>query len=127
MKNDTYTPRRFAIRTAVLALLAIGAEPWSSAPAAPPTASPPLTQTSLIVKLNDLDLSTDQGVRLAYERIRAAAKQACTFTTHMGDYVVGSREVYAHCYSTTMANAIKQVNRTQLAALHEQESRIGGY
>lgn len=92
-----------------------------------PDSLAPLTQTSLIVKLNDLVLSTDEGVRLAYERIRAAAKQACTFTTHMGDYVVGSREVYAHCYNTTMATAIKQVNRTQIAALHEQQSRIGGY
>ena len=79
------------------------------------------------MKLGDLDLSTDQGARVAYDRISSAAKQTCNFTTQMGDYAVGGREVYLHCYNATMANAIKQVDRKQLAALHDHVSRVAGY
>ena len=131
MKTDMYMPGRFApqtaFRSAVLALVWTGVTSWSSAQAAPPVASPPLTETTLVVRLSDLDLSTSHGVDAAYARIRAAAKRACAFTTHMGDYVVGSREVYSHCYRDAMANTIKQLDRAQLAALHHQMSRVAGY
>lgn len=132
MKADTYTPGRFdpqnALRTAaLLGLLAVGVTSSFATRAAPPPAMAPLTQSSAAVTLSDLDLSTDQGTRVAYDRIRAAAKQVCSYTTRMGDYVVGGREVYLHCYSATMANAIKQVNRRQLVALHAQVSQVAGY
>lgn len=129
MKTDTYRRERFNPRTAfrTAALLAIGAAAWSCAQAAPPTLATPYTQSSVVVKLADLDLTTEQGNRVAYERIRAAAKQACNFTTHMGDYVVGAHGVYTRCYDTTMASAIKQVGRTPLVALHDQMSRTPGH
>ena len=131
MKTDTYNRDRFARQTAfrssVLALVGIGVTSWSSAQAAPPAAPPVLTQASLVVRLGDLDLASSQGVHAAYERVRVAAQRACAFTTHMGDYVVGSREVYLHCYADTMAKTIKQLDRTQLAALHQQMSRVAGY
>jgi UrcA family protein len=131
MKTDTYNPGRFArhtaFRSSIVALVGIAVMSWSSVQAAPPAPPPVLTQTSLVVRLGDLDLSSAQGVRAAYERVRVAVQQACAFTTHMGDYVVGSREVYSHCYRDTMAKTIKQLDRTQLAALHQQMSSIAGY
>ena len=132
MKTTTYPPGRFkprhVLRPGTLTvLLAVGVTSWSCAQAAPPTSTAPLTQSSVAVKLGDLDLTTEAGSRVAYQRIRAAAKQACGFTTHMGDYVVGARGVYMHCYDATMATAVKQVGRTQLAAIHDQASRVAGY
>ena len=132
MNTQLRTPARIdlshALRTAaVTALLAMGTTSLSFAQNPPADSSPVLTESKVKVPLGDLDLSTEQGTHVAYERISNAVKQACGFTTRMGDYAVGEREVYLHCYKATMASAIKQVNRPQLAALYAQSSRVPGY
>jgi UrcA family protein len=141
MKTETHPSRSMhpqtAIRAAALfALLALAPAAFADAPAvsgpdtraakAPPPATPPLAQMSVLVKVGDLDLTTESGVRSANERIRAAAGEACTFTTNMGHFVVGGREVYRKCFNRTVSNAAVQLEHARLAAWHNRDLKIAG-
>jgi UrcA family protein len=50
-----------------------------------PAADPVLSEQAVAVKVSDLDLTTNSGVSTAKHRITKAARQACNFTTAMGD------------------------------------------
>lgn len=86
--------------------------------------APPFTQMSAAVKVSDLDLTTESGIRTANERIRVAAENACNFTTNMGDYVVGAREVYQKCLKQTVSNAALQLEHARLVALRHRGARV---
>ena len=101
----------------VLVLLAGGAASAAHAKAPPAAAGPVLTEKSLAVKVNDLDLTTDSGMNAANERILGAASRACDYTTNTGDYAVGRNEVYRACLDRTMAAASAQLEQLRLAAL----------
>src|SRR5271156_786851 len=99
-------PQIAILATAVVALLTLApaafADPSAvsgNRGAVPPPATLPLAQMSVVVKVSDLDLTTESGIRSANERIRVAAAKACTFTTNMGDFVVGGREIYLKCFN----------------------------
>ena len=140
MNTETHPPRSIrpqtAIRaTALVALLALApaafADPSAvsgtdARVAVPPTATPPLAQMSVVVKVSHLDLTTESGIRSANERIRAAAGKACTFTTNMGDFVVGGREVYRKCFNRTVSNTAVQLEHARLVAWHNRDLKIAG-
>jgi UrcA family protein len=139
MNTEIHPPRSIrpqtAIRaTALVALLALAPAAFADPPAvsgnrvakAPPPATPVLAQMSVVVKLSDLDLTTESGVRSANERIRAAVANACTFTTNMGDFVVGGREVYRKCVNRTVSNTVPQLEHARLVALRNRDHKIAG-
>lgn len=113
------TPLRLAISPAavVLVLLAGAAAGAADAKAPPAASGPVLTQKSIAVKLDDLDLMTDAGLKAANERILVAARKACDYTTNAGDYVVGRHQVLRACIDRTVAAAGGRLEQLRLAAL----------
>jgi UrcA family protein len=113
MNTETQLPRhspRSAIRAAVLvALFALApAAAFADLPAAP--AATRVAKVSLV----GLDLSTAEGARAAYERLKTVAERLC--------FLVGDdpyREVYDACVRETLANAVRRMNTPALAAAQE--------
>jgi UrcA family protein len=103
----------------VLVLLAGGAASAAHATAPPAAAGPVLTEKRLAVKVDDLDLTTDSGIKAANERILGAARRACDYTTNAGDYVVGRNQVFRACLDRAMAAASGRLEQLRLAALQQ--------
>ncbi len=104
---------------ALAALLALVA--W--APSAGRASSPPQTLAparSLTVPFDDLDLSTDRGVRALYDRLGAAARQVCVIETRQS--VLDRAGLQADCYREAMAGAVRQLGPGRLAALHAERA-----
>jgi UrcA family protein len=101
----------------VLVLLAGGAAGAANANAPSTAAGPVLTEKRFAVKVDDLDLTTDSGIKAANERILGAARQACDYTTNAGDYVVGRTQVFRACLDRTVAAASGRLEQLRLAAL----------
>ena len=137
MNTETHPPRsicsQLALRaTALLTLLALASGAFADPPALRqsrrglPPATPPLAQKSVVVKVSDLDLTTESGLRSANERVRTAAGKACTFTTAMGDFVVGGREAYQECFNQTVSNTAPQLEHARLVALRNRDLKLAG-
>ena len=147
MNTETYPPRSIRSQTPLratalvallalldlVALLTVAPAAFADPPALsgnrgapPPAASPPLAQMSVVVKVSDLDLTTESGLRSANERIRIAAGKACTFTTNMGDFVVGRREAHQECFNQTVSNTAPQLEHARLVALRNRHLKMAG-
>jgi UrcA family protein len=134
---STQSANRLLARAAIVAAAgAIALSFGGAACAADATASPAamhpvlpdpvLTEKTLVVKLDDLDLATDAGTSVANERIRIAAHKACDYTTAAGDYVVGRQQVFVACLDRTMAAADGQLEKLRLAALLHSGAKVAG-
>jgi UrcA family protein len=80
--------------------------------AEPPAASgksPP----SRVVHYADLDLSTDEGARVLYRRIKDAAWQVCRDAQDVPASVPSTK-----CWRAAVQAAVEHVNRPTLTALH---------
>jgi UrcA family protein len=89
----------------------------ASAAAADPAQSPPQWATSLTVRFRDLNLSTPEGNRALYGRIRSAATMVCGPSSISVWY--GSQYwVWKECYDATMDSAIRKLNLPALTDLH---------
>jgi UrcA family protein len=84
----------------------------SGARAAEP--SRPLTK---IVHYSDLDLDSKQGAEALYARLRGAARQVCSPLESIELHRLG---LWKNCFDDAMTNAVGQVNKTMLSALHAQ-------
>jgi UrcA family protein len=62
------------------------------------------------ISLAGLDLSTAEGARAAFERIKTAAERLC-FQVENDPY----REIYEACVRETLANAVRRID-AQIAA-----------
>jgi UrcA family protein len=73
------------------------------------------------VSYADLDLSKPAGAQTLYKRIKAAARNVCgpvdqyTFQT--------PSKVFRECVDKAVADAVAQVDRPSLTALHREETR----
>lgn len=86
------------------------------------TASAAETRTkSLAVSFADLDLSKPAGAQTLYKRIKAAARTVCG-PVDQYTFVVSSYS-FRKCFDAAVANAVGQVDRPSLTALHREESR----
>jgi UrcA family protein len=72
---------------------------------------PPATRIAN-VSLAGLDLSTPEGARAAYERIKTTAERLC-FQVESDPFP----ETYARCVRETLADVIRRINARTLAAL----------
>jgi UrcA family protein len=104
---------------AVLVIAALSSPLWSDTAAAGPATA------STVIQYRDLDLSTDAGVQAVYERIKTAARHVCFLETseHPG---IDQQARYFACYEDALANAVKQIGESRLAALHRTQSRLAG-
>jgi UrcA family protein len=116
MNTQTQLPRRSisrstSIRAALVAMFAL-------ASAVALADQPPARATrSAKVSLVGLDLSTPEGKRAAYERIRSIVERLC-FQLWDDPH----REVYDACVRETLANAVRRVNAPSLAAVQESHT-----
>ena len=78
--------------------------------------------TTAVVRYDDLDLTTNVGVETLYQRIRGAARRACSIGTSTD--VVGRQEAYSACLKDSVANAVSQLRNVQLSALAESRSPL---
>jgi UrcA family protein len=67
---------------------------------------------SVTVKLADLNISSQAGALVLYDRIRAAAKGACSY------YWFKSDADEARCAHEAIANAVIKVNQPTLSAVY---------
>jgi UrcA family protein len=70
-----------------------------------------LSSASVTVKYADLNIATPSGALVFYERIRAAAKSACSYFL----FETGADE--ARCVHDTIARAVAKVNQPALSAV----------
>jgi UrcA family protein len=97
-----------SIRAALVAMLALTS---AVALADPPPA--PGTRVAK-VSLADLDLSTPEGARAAYERVKTVAKHLCYQLWDSPYWQTNDA-----CVHETLANAARQMNIPALAAVQE--------
>ncbi len=81
----------------------------------PAAAADEIVTKSQVVRFSDLNLSSDEGVRALYQRIRKAARQVCAQSTDWTQYERGG---YRSCYFKAVNDAVDHVNRPALTAMH---------
>lgn len=101
-------------RTALLALVAAAALGTGAANAADAV----VTQ-SLSVNYGDLDLDTREGNATLYRRLRAAALRVCGEPDARSLREAGMARA---CYAKAMDDAVKQIDRAPLTALHSKRA-----
>jgi UrcA family protein len=74
---------------------------------------------SVTVSYTDLDLSKAAGAQTLYKRIKAAARQVCG---SIDGYTYLKSQSWRQCYQSAIAEAVTQVDRPSLSALHQQQS-----
>ena len=112
---NTFTSRGQLLTRAGIAALALSTSLVAYSASAEPKAK---TQT---VNFADLDLSKAAGAQTLYKRIKAAARHVCgpidnyTFVT--------PAKAFRECYDKAIADAVAQIDRPSLTALHREEAR----
>lgn len=77
---------------------------------------------SITVSYRDLDISKPAGLETLYSRIQDAAKSVCYFDGQVPMELARGHAVRT-CYRAAIDNAVSQINRPQLTALHRVKSR----
>ena len=103
------TGLRGLIATAIFGALAAS---FSAVSAADPSSAP------INVKYADLNIATPSGALVLYERIRAAAKNACNYFWFKTD------ADEARCVQQTIANAVTKVDQPALSAVYNAKYKI---
>jgi UrcA family protein len=75
------------------------------------------------VSFADLDLSKPAGAQTLYKRIQAAARHVCG-PVDQYTYVTPPK-AFRRCYDKAVADAVAQVDRPSLTALHRDETARG--
>jgi UrcA family protein len=68
------------------------------------------------VSLTDVALSTPEGQRIAYERLRQAVRHLCSSLEAMHPQSLAHYPTYIRCVDATLARALQQLNGPALAA-----------
>ena len=71
------------------------------------------SSASITVKYADLNIASQSGARVLYERIRAAAQSACSYFWFKTD------ADEARCLKNTIAKAVTKVNQPALSAVYD--------
>jgi UrcA family protein len=123
MNTETKLPRRSSLESAVLkaALVALCAIPAIKVMADTPPAQAPDTLAAT-VSLANVDFSTPEGQRIAYERLQQTARHLCSRLEDMHMQSLGHHPAYIKCVDETIAHALRQFNGAKLAA-NEKSSK----
>src|SRR4029077_5731966 len=82
---------------------------------------PPIS--SLTVRFDDLNTSTQAGVSALYARVRTAASAVCR--SGGGDWYPGMRWESESCYRATLDRAVARLNIATLTSLHMASTHRG--
>jgi UrcA family protein len=117
MNTETNLPHRFDLESAALtaALIALCAVVPIKVMADTQPAPAPET-LSAKVSLGDVDLSTPEGQRVAYERLHQTAGHLCSSLEARHPQSLAHYPTYIRCVDETLARALQQVNGPALAA-----------
>ena len=107
-----------ALTAALVASLSLGLV--SAARAATPTDAVP----TITVSYGHLDLGSDEGSSVLYARIVSAARAVC-FTDSVGIRDLGAYARARACERSAVANAVRDVRSSKLAALHQARTSHG--
>lgn len=100
------------VKAVLIALCAIAPIPGLAGNQADPA---PETLTAR-VSLADVALSTPEGQRVAYERLRQTARRLCSGLEAMHPESLAHYPTYIRCVDETLARALQRVNEPALAA-----------
>jgi UrcA family protein len=81
----------------------------------PASAGEEIITKSQVVRFGDLNLSSDQGIRTLYQRIRTAARKVCS---QANDTMVLEHRNFRGCVNKAVDEAVDKVNRPALTAMH---------
>ena len=102
--------RSDSIRVALVVMFAL-----ASAVALADQPPAPVTRVAK-VSLADLDLSTPEGARVAYERIKTTAKHLCSKPSDSPFW-----QTYDACVQEALSNAIRRMHTAALAAVQKSQ------
>ena len=88
--------------------------------AAEPAANP-ADNSGVKVSFRNLDFNNSDAVAALYRRIQKAASLVCY--DGMSPWDASKQTTYQRCYSASVEEAVSQVNRPQLTALHRGETK----
>jgi UrcA family protein len=78
-----------------------------------------------IVAFGDLNLDSEQGVKVLYARLRNGAEDVCSSFEGRDLFF---KRLWQTCFDRAVASAVMQVNRTNLTTLHNRTAiRSTGY
>ena len=77
---------------------------------------------SVVVKYNDLDLSTSDGVRTLYKRITAAASVVCPYENARE---LAFKAIGQSCRNDAVERAVRSIHNAELAALRDEHAKRG--
>ncbi len=72
-----------------------------------------------VVRFQDLDLSTAQGARILYGRIRRAAGEVCAPYQVSGSLIPSA--AWRSCFEQAIATAVRRVDSPLFTAYHERQ------
>jgi len=101
--------------TALALTLALGAAVAGAAIASP---SPDSYTRSKVVRVADLDLSSEQGARTALKRIRGAAHYVCTDRSAHPNSAMWTSSTYRTCVRAALDGAISDLGNPVVASLY---------
>ncbi len=84
-------------------------------------AANPKDNSGIKVSFDNLDFNNSAAVADLYRRIQLSARLACTDSSSPWD--ARRQKTFERCYNGTLESAITTVNRPQLTALHQGESK----
>jgi UrcA family protein len=115
MNPGTHRPPslQLAVLRAVLIALCAIAPITGTAGSQPQPAAETLTAS---VSLADVDLSTPEGQRVAYERLRHTARRLCSSLEALHPQSLAHYPSYIRCVDQALARALQQVSGPALAA-----------
>lgn len=76
---------------------------------------------SVTVSYRDLDISKPWGLEVLYSRIQSAARGVCSLDQPPRE--LARAHAARTCYRSAVDNAVNQINRPMLTALHRVKSR----
>ena len=78
-------------------------------------AKDPYAARTMEVEYGDLNLTTSQGAKALYSRLRGAARNVCT---PFEGRELRRREQWQACYNQALTKAVEQVDRETVSAMH---------
>lgn len=108
--------------TATLLAASAGGVLLAAAPLAA-TAATAGDAPTMAVNYSDLDLATESGARVLFERIQVAADEVCPAVPDIRD--LNRVATHSRCMREAIARAVQQVGSPRLAAVFSAESGRG--
>jgi UrcA family protein len=119
---STSITARAAGSRAKFSLLVLGSFAGVMAAGAASAANPASDVPSVVVTYSEQSLATDAGVHALYRRITGAARQVCPDAS-IRDFSL--QKQVEQCREQAITRAIRQIDNSQLAALHAVHSKNG--